>query len=315
MLVQSARTLQEELLAAADEERTAREKATSELQKALAHTARMQALGDAALEETGTVSEQVFALQEDLIEKDQMIRAIEHERQLLLHELEEMQARLLHDDVGQQRQLMDAAASELSKLKSHNLQLQEEMSTLQEQLAQRDAYGTDFMSNSNMSVQPASDHMSVQPASEQLEAALREETRLLHQCEQQLASTQQQNAQLEERIQGQIREMDAIHGDLLRHQEASQQQHATMRQLELELIENQERLRESDWQVPNLAGLTVSGMRVFPVLLLPSPPLTSPSLPLLLFHCLPALTCMSLAVAGSAERERPACARASAGAR
>ena len=59
--LEAARRLQEDLLAAADEERAAREKATGELHAALEHTARMQALGDAAIEETGTVSEQVKA--------------------------------------------------------------------------------------------------------------------------------------------------------------------------------------------------------------------------------------------------------------
>ena len=69
----SARSVQEQLLIAVDQERVEREKTTAELNAALSHTARMQALGDAALEETGTVSEQVFALQEVLLDKDQLI--------------------------------------------------------------------------------------------------------------------------------------------------------------------------------------------------------------------------------------------------
>lgn len=58
-----ARALQQDALLAADQERAARDVENKQLQLALANTARMQALGDAALEETGTVSEQVFALQ------------------------------------------------------------------------------------------------------------------------------------------------------------------------------------------------------------------------------------------------------------
>ena len=73
--LEAARSVQEQLLIAADEERISREKTAAELNAALAHTARMQALGDAALEETGTVSEQVFALQEVLLDKDILIGA------------------------------------------------------------------------------------------------------------------------------------------------------------------------------------------------------------------------------------------------
>jgi len=73
--LEAARSVQEQLLIAADEERISREKTAAELNAALAHTARMQALGDAALEETGTVSEQVFALQEVLLDKDLLIGA------------------------------------------------------------------------------------------------------------------------------------------------------------------------------------------------------------------------------------------------
>jgi hypothetical protein len=73
--------------------------------------------------------------QEDLMEKGHLVAALEQERQQILQELEGYRARV-GKEAGQDesKALMDMATTELQKLKTHNVALQEELSKKQLQL-------------------------------------------------------------------------------------------------------------------------------------------------------------------------------------
>ena len=69
-----------------------------------------------------------------LQQKDEVLSSMQREREQLLSELEELQARVGGGDGEESKKLMDMAAMELAKLKTHNHDLTMQLASAQEQL-------------------------------------------------------------------------------------------------------------------------------------------------------------------------------------
>ena len=194
----------------------------------------------------------MFALQEDLQQKedllqqkDEVLSSMQREREQLLSELEELQARVGGGDGEESKKLMDMAAMELAKLKTHNHDLTMQLASAQEQL--------DILTQSQEGMPaaaPLGDGMVLHSSALSAEQAagdgaqgiatsLREEMRMRQHCEQRLAEAQQQ-------IADRTAELEHLHDTLGHMQGEARQQHATLRQLELDLIVAQERQKQSE---------------------------------------------------------------------
>lgn len=233
------------------------------------------------------------------MEKDQMMSGMEQERQQLVRELEELQARHTSadndDSVGQSKHLMDLAAGELAKLKTSNVSLHHQLADLQNQLDQQEHYAAKNQSYINSMRSESSAGLSAQIAEESL-SQLEAQARVLEQALREETSLRQHAQQQARDAAGEIQ---ALHENLMSLQQQAQK-------LQFDLIDSEERLKEAAWQLREVESnnqtlhtdLTLARdevdwlQQVLPCLLSPrTPPLLSPVVSSLLNH---ARTCSIL---------------------